>query len=87
MQHPVQALDYATGYLAAFAAMRLLNHQLEQGGSWRARLSLLRTRNWLMSLDKGDAPTARDPFEVENYLMQTDSPFGRLESVKPVAGR
>ncbi len=86
---PVQALDYATGYLAAFAAMRLLDHQQHDGGSWRARLSLLRTRDWLMSLNHGDldAPTTNDTFDVENYLIHTDSSFGRLESVTPVAGR
>lgn len=47
---PVQLLDYATGYLAAAAAMALVHHQAQAGGTWRARLSLLATRNWLASL-------------------------------------
>ena len=46
---PVQALDYATGFLAAGVAAQLVAHQRSVGGSWLARLSLLRTRNWLVA--------------------------------------
>ncbi|MEL6985711.1 MAG: CoA transferase, partial [Actinomycetota bacterium] len=38
---PVQANDFCTGLLAAFAARRLVDHQAEVGGTWLARLSLL----------------------------------------------
>lgn len=90
---PVQALDYASGYLAAFAALRLLHQQQQSGGSWRARLSLLRTRNWLTSLSQtlhpGDSSssTSNASPDIDDYLIQTDSPFGLVESVGPVAGR
>jgi crotonobetainyl-CoA:carnitine CoA-transferase CaiB-like acyl-CoA transferase len=42
---PVQAHDFSTGLLAAFAARRLADHQAEVGGTWWAHLSLVRTRN------------------------------------------
>lgn len=61
---PVQALDYATGFLAAGVATQLLAHQREGGGSWLARVSLLRTRNWLVAL--GDPkPYVPDPVEAD----------------------
>lgn len=84
---PVQALDYATGFLAAFAAQRLIAHQRQVGGSWRARVSLLRTRNWLASLD-GPTPFTPGPLpDLSPWLHTVDSPFGRIEAPAPVAGR
>jgi crotonobetainyl-CoA:carnitine CoA-transferase CaiB-like acyl-CoA transferase len=82
-QHlPVQALDYATGYLAAFAAMRALARRQVEGGSWLARLSLLRTRNWLVGLGPGGAPET--PIDLERYTHEVDSAFGRLRAVRPL---
>jgi len=83
---PVQALDFATGYLAAFAASRLIAHQADVGGTWLADLSLLRTRNWLVSL--------RDPHPFEpaqstqrsETLHNVDTPFGSIRAPLPVAG-
>jgi len=43
---PVQALDHATGFLAAGVAAHLVSPQRRVGGSWLGRVSLLRTRNW-----------------------------------------
>jgi len=84
---PVQALDYATGFLAAFAAQRLVAHQRRVGGSWRARVSLLRTRNWLVSLG-GPTPFVPAPLpDLSPWLHTVDSPFGRIEAPTPVAGR
>ncbi|MGA9278090.1 CoA transferase, partial [Ilumatobacter sp.] len=37
---PVQALDYATGFLAAGVAASLVDHQRRVGGSWLGRVSL-----------------------------------------------
>ena len=68
---PVQLLDYATGYLAAAAAMALVHHQAQVGGTWRARLSLLATRNWLVSL------AAPRPFiyTKPNWLLERAAPL------------
>jgi len=84
---PVQALDYATGFLAAGVAAQLVAHQRRVGGSWLARLSLLRTRNWLV---RRGGPLAFTPEAVAvdaRFLHDVDSDFGRLTSVRPPAGR
>lgn len=83
---PVQALDFATGYLAAYAATRLLAHQAEVGGTWLARLSLLRTRNWLVSLG-GPSPFEPLPaVAVPASLGTMTSPFGEVTAPLPIAG-
>jgi crotonobetainyl-CoA:carnitine CoA-transferase CaiB-like acyl-CoA transferase len=46
---PCQALDHATGYLAAFGAMIALARRATQGGSWHVRVSLAQTGRWLQS--------------------------------------
>jgi crotonobetainyl-CoA:carnitine CoA-transferase CaiB-like acyl-CoA transferase len=46
---PVQALDYATGFLAAGLVAQLVAHQRDVGGSWLGRTSLLRLRNDLVA--------------------------------------
>jgi CoA-transferase family III len=62
MPLPVQALDHATGYLLAAAALRGLGRRLGGGGGCRARLSLARTGQALI-----DGGTQRDepPLEPE----------------------
>lgn len=83
---PVQALDYATGFLAAGVASQLVGHQRAVGGSWLARLSLLRTRNWLVGMG---GPAQFQPASVEvadRFLDEIDSDFGRLRSVAPFVG-
>lgn len=83
---PVQALDYATGFLAAGVASQLVGHQRAVGGSWLARLSLLRTRNWLVDMG-GPAPFEPSTVEVDDrFLGEVDSDFGRLRSVIPFVG-
>ncbi len=84
---PVQALDYATGFVAAGVAAQLVAHQRRVGGSWLARLSLLRTRNQLVGRGGPQAFRPR-PVEVDaRFLHEVDSEFGRLTSVRPLAGR
>lgn len=84
---PMQALDFATGYLAAFAASRLVAEQARNGGSWRARLSLLRTRNWLVGLGEPQPFVPGPPPTVDPYLHDVESPFGTVTAVEPIAGR
>lgn len=83
---PVQALDYCTGLLAAFAAAQLVAHQAEVGGTWLARLSLLRTRNWLVGLG-GPDPFVPEPLALNEASRQTfDTPFGAITTARPISG-
>ena len=83
---PVQANDYCTGLLAAFTARRLLDHQAQVGGTWLARLSLLRTRNWLVGLappvDFDPAPVTHEP----GALQTVDTDWGRLTAARAIGG-
>lgn len=83
---PVQALDHATGHLAAFAAARALLHQANHGGSWLVRLSLLRTRNWLVGLGDPKPFQATTVEPGRGALMDTDSSWGTLTMAKPPTG-
>jgi crotonobetainyl-CoA:carnitine CoA-transferase CaiB-like acyl-CoA transferase len=76
---PVQALDHATGYGMAAAAMALLAVRPEHGGGG-AQLSLARTAHAL--LDAGPPPD--EP--VRALVPETvalDTPHGRIECVRP----
>jgi crotonobetainyl-CoA:carnitine CoA-transferase CaiB-like acyl-CoA transferase len=67
---PVQALDHATGYLAAAAAMAGLLRQSRDGGTWHTRLSLAQTAAWLLRAPEplpgaAASPSDSTPFVVE----------------------
>ncbi|MEM7750982.1 MAG: CoA transferase, partial [Pseudomonadota bacterium] len=51
---PCQALDYASGHLLALGAMAGLYKRATEGGSWRVRVALARTRQWLGGLGRID---------------------------------
>ncbi len=83
---PVQALDYMTGLLAAGAAEKARQRQRREGGTWRVRVSLLRTRNWLTSLG---GPREFVPATVEpdpQHLVSMESAFGTVQFAKPTGG-
>jgi crotonobetainyl-CoA:carnitine CoA-transferase CaiB-like acyl-CoA transferase len=84
---PGQALDHATGYLMAFAAMAALIHRAEQGGSWHVRVSLAQTAHWLRRLGRIDGMAWSDPKfdDVRDRLEETPSGFGRLTAVRHAA--
>lgn len=83
---PCQALDYATGYLAAFGAMVALARRAKEGGSWHVRLSLAQTGRWLQTMgmveDGQRVPDARAE-DVADYLETMASPFGLIRVVAP----
>ncbi|MBT8239818.1 MAG: CoA transferase [Acidimicrobiales bacterium] len=83
---PVQALDYCTGLLAAFAGERLVQHQSEVGGTWLARLSLLRTRNWLVGRAAPKPFTPASPEVSPDAMQTTTTPFGEVTTARPLAG-
>ncbi len=85
---PAQALDHASGYLMAFGAMLALGRKLQEGGSWRVRVSLAQTAHWLMQL--GRVPSGFDcpeptGAEVEAMCDAMDTPFGRLAFIRHAA--
>lgn len=83
---PVQALDYATGFLAAGLAAQLLGHQRRVGGSWVGRVSLLGARNELVRRG-GPSRFLPAPIDVDHrFLHEVDSVFGQLRTVKPFVG-
>ncbi|MGD9845064.1 MAG: CoA transferase [Variibacter sp.] len=84
---PAQALDHATGYLMAFAAMTALSRRAREGGSWLVRASLVQTAQWLRSLGRVDGLAAHDPSfdDVRQDLQPMDSPFGRLTVTRHAA--
>jgi crotonobetainyl-CoA:carnitine CoA-transferase CaiB-like acyl-CoA transferase len=83
---PCQALDHATGYLAAIGAMIALARRARAGGSWLVRLSLAQTGRWIDGLGRADGTRLADPTaeDVADLLASCDSPFGRLRHVGPV---
>ncbi len=85
---PAQALDHATGYLAAMGAMLALARQAERGGSYRVRVALARTGRWLDGLGRTDGAGVSDPTPdmLTGLFDEMDSDFGRLRYVRP-AGR
>jgi crotonobetainyl-CoA:carnitine CoA-transferase CaiB-like acyl-CoA transferase len=83
---PCQALDHATGYLAAFGAMVALRRRAIEGGSWLVRVSLAQTGRWLQSMGTlENGQRAADPTidDVRDALQTVDSPFGSLTCSQP----
>jgi crotonobetainyl-CoA:carnitine CoA-transferase CaiB-like acyl-CoA transferase len=81
---PAQALDHATGYLLAFAAMAALARRAREGGSWHVRLSLAQTGHWLRRLGRIDGMQCPLPtfYDVRDCLEETRSGFGRITAVR-----
>lgn len=83
---PCQALDHATGYLAAFGAMAALARRATEGGSWHVRVSLAQTGRWLQSFGQlADGWKAPDVAleDVRDCLADLESEFGRVLGVQP----
>jgi CoA-transferase family III len=81
---PVQALDHATGYLAAAAAIRGVVRRLATGRGLAARLSLARTAKLLLDLGAGDDEppfTSESPGDVAEAAEAT--PWGGARRLNP----
>jgi crotonobetainyl-CoA:carnitine CoA-transferase CaiB-like acyl-CoA transferase len=84
---PCQALDHATGYLAALGAMVALQRRATEGGSWMVRVSLAQTARWLRTLGEipqGHLAPELTEQEIAPWMLESDSPFGRVNAVAPV---
>jgi crotonobetainyl-CoA:carnitine CoA-transferase CaiB-like acyl-CoA transferase len=84
---PCQALDHASGYLAAFGAMVALARRAKQGGSWLVRVSLAQTGRWIDRLGRVDGLATPDlkPEDVADLMQATETPWGRMLAVAPAA--
>jgi crotonobetainyl-CoA:carnitine CoA-transferase CaiB-like acyl-CoA transferase len=84
---PAQALDHATGYLAAFGAMVALARRAREGGSHLVRVSLAATGRWIDGLGRVDGRTRPDLTlaAIDDLLETSDTPFGRVRHVRPAA--
>jgi crotonobetainyl-CoA:carnitine CoA-transferase CaiB-like acyl-CoA transferase len=84
---PCQALDHTSGYLAACGVMIALARRATEGGSWHVGLSLAQCAEWLQRLGRIDALDRPDPGldDVRDLLEETDTPFGPMTGVRPVA--
>ena len=85
---PAQALDHASGYLLAFAALMALARKAHEGGSWHVRVSLAQTGHWLARLARladGVAHPDSSFADIADLIETTDTPFGRLTSVRHAA--
>lgn len=84
---PAQALDHATGYLLAFAAMAALARRTVEGGSWHVRASLAQTGYWLRQIGRIDGVACPDPEidDVGDRLDEGPSGFGWLTAVRHAA--
>jgi hypothetical protein len=88
---PVSAIDYVSGYLMAFGAMVALERRAREGGSWRVRVSLARTGQWIV--DRGlldpeaitDVPNELPQQEIARITMETPSALGLIRHLAPVA--
>ncbi|AZC39350.1 CoA transferase [Pseudomonas chlororaphis] len=87
---PVQALDHATGYLMAAAAIRLLTQQLQTGAVGSARLSLARTAKLLIEHSHGSAePALRAEDQDDQGLLVEQTSWGpayRLQVPLQISG-
>jgi len=87
---PAQALDYVSGYLAAFGAMEALRRRATIGGSWMVRLSLAQSGHWIDGLGRicGDAMGLPEPRydDITDLMESRDTAWGRIEHLKPVVG-
>lgn len=80
---PAQALDHASGYLMAAAAMAALARQRQEGGGWRARAALAWTGRWLEDLGRIDAIDAAEPTEpeIEAHMLDEHGLFGHVRRI------
>ena len=78
---PVQILDYASGFLMAFATQVALLRQAREGGSWHVRISLAQTAQWLRNLGRVDSSRQRPGIQPATALQPYPSGFGELRAL------
>lgn len=82
---PVQILDFASGFIMAFAVSAALIRQQQEGGSWHIDISLAQTAKWLRSLGQIDDNFHRLKIDLKAQLIETESGFGLLGAMPHAA--
>ena len=82
---PVQILDYATGFLMAFATQAALYKQSVEGGSWHVQLSLARTGSWVRAMGQTTSGLSVPVPNIDSYLQPYPSAYGALEAIDHAA--
>lgn len=79
---PAQALDHATGYLAAATVLAALGRQRAEGGGWSGELSLAQTAHRLLGAPRD--PSSPDPASDPGpYLQRLDATEGPVDVIAP----
>lgn len=83
---PCSALDYITGYLAAFGIVTALNWRALDGGSYHVRVSLAQTARFLQQMPRLRAVRRPDGIEPDasGLLADVDCGGGRVTYLRPV---
>ncbi|KAJ3300545.1 hypothetical protein HK104_010487 [Borealophlyctis nickersoniae] len=82
---PCQALDYATGWMAALGTIEALRRRAKSGGAWLVECSLARTAIWLDGLgrvEQGFDAKDIDAQKLEHMLESIECGMGVMEHVK-----
>jgi hypothetical protein len=82
---PAQALDHATGYLAAALVMAALARQRTDGGGWHGELSLAQTEHWLLDAAYPE-PGVQEPVaeaDPAGYLVELTATGGPVSVIRP----
>ncbi len=79
---PAQALDHATGYLAAATVLAALVRQRAEGGGWYGELSLAQTAHRLLTAPRDATAPGRVP-DPDPWLQTLDSTDGSVTVVAP----
>jgi crotonobetainyl-CoA:carnitine CoA-transferase CaiB-like acyl-CoA transferase len=83
---PAAACDYTTGYLAALGTMAALWRRAREGGTYHVRASLCQTGAWFAGMGPTCDPEAAGGVgDVASWTVETDTPWGRLRHLSPVA--
>lgn len=80
---PVQALDHATGYYAAAAALAGLRTRLGMGAGSRWRASLARTASLLLSHPSPDDGSAPEPLLPDPLSAVEHTSWGSVQRLRP----
>ncbi|MGK0460379.1 MAG: crotonobetainyl-CoA:carnitine CoA-transferase CaiB-like acyl-CoA transferase [Candidatus Azotimanducaceae bacterium] len=75
---PVQILDFASGFIMAFAVSAALIRQQQEGGSWHIEISLAQTAHWLRSLGRSDHNFCARELNLAAQMIHSESGFGLL---------